>query len=64
LECEYRERQGIQHPEVRPHVEVPPIEQDCAEARAEERWSELPCGAEPMKEQPAKDATTPQEKNQ
>jgi len=22
-ECEYRERQGIQHPEVRPHVEAP-----------------------------------------
>ena len=45
-ECEHRERQGIQHPEVRPHVEAPPIRQSCAEARAVLRWSEMPCGPE------------------
>jgi hypothetical protein len=63
-ECEYRDRQGVQHPEVRPHVDAPPIEQDCAEARAGMRWSEMPCGPEGAKEQPGKNATVPRERKQ
>jgi hypothetical protein len=43
-ECEHRERQGVQHPEVWSHVEAPPIRRSCAEARSVLRWSELPCG--------------------
>jgi hypothetical protein len=48
-ECEHRERQGVQHPELRPHVQTPPIRQNCAEARAEMRWSEMPCAGEKTK---------------
>lgn len=45
-ECEHRDHQGIQHPEVRPHVEAPPVRRSCAEARVGMRWSEMPCRPE------------------
>ena len=63
-ECDYRERQGIQHPEVRPHIEVPPAVDSCSEARADMRWSGLPCGSEGAKEQSVKQPTVPMEKKQ
>jgi hypothetical protein len=63
-ECDYRARQGIQHPEVRPHVDVSPIKETCSEARTAMRWSELPCAAEAAKQQPAKKLMVPKEKKQ
>ena len=64
LECDYRERQGIQHPEVRPHIEIPPAIESCSAARARLRWSEMPCGPEGANEQLANQPTMTKEKKQ
>jgi len=62
-ECEYREREGVQHPEVRPNVDVPPIQQSCEAARAAAHWSDMPCRDQETSQEPQEPTAADQPKS-